>query len=223
MGLLDILLSPAGPVLRGSRLTMRMPRMGDYESWQRVRRESQAFLKPWEPLWTADELSRKAYRARLNRYLQEAHEHAGFTFFLVGPAKGEVLGGVTVGQIRRGVAQCCTLGYWMGETHAGQGLMREAVELLKPFVFEVEGLHRIEAACLPSNARSIRLLDKAGFRREGYLHRYLKIAGAWEDHYLYSLLADERPGSAGARDATEPQRACAGMPVSSPVIHTAGS
>ena len=76
--------------------------------------------------------------------------------------------------------------------------MHRAIETLKPFVFDVEGLHRIEAACLPANARSIRLLEKSGFRREGYLHKYLKIAGAWEDHHLYSLLAEDwmRPEAA---------------------------
>lgn len=191
MGLLDAFLAPAGPTLRGSRLIMRMPQMRDYDNWRRLRQDSREFLSPWEPLWTTDELTRKSYRTRLTRYVQEAQERSGFTFFLLNPADETIFGGLTVGQIRRGVAQSCTLGYWMGEAHAGQGLMREAVELLKPFVFEIEALHRIEAACLPSNKRSIRLLEKAGFRREGYLQKYLKIAGAWEDHYLYSLLAED--------------------------------
>ncbi len=191
MGLLDALLAPARPVLAGSRVGLRMPRMRDHESWSRVRNESRDFLQPWEPTWTADELSRRAFRLRLARYAQEARERSGFTFFLVDLASDEPLGGATIGQIRRGVAQSCTLGYWMGERHAGRGLMREAVGLLQGFVFEVENLHRIEAACLPTNARSIALLERTGFRREGYLRKYLRIAGEWEDHHLYSLVAED--------------------------------
>lgn len=170
---------------------MRLPRGRDYESWRAVRHESRRFLTPWEPLWTEEELSRRSYRTRLTRARQEARERSGYTFFVLDAAGRTVQGGVTIGQIRRGVSQSCTLGYWMGEPHAGRGLMHRAVELLKPFVFDVEGLHRVEAACLPTNARSIRLLEKSGFRREGYLHKYLKIAGSWEDHYLYSILAED--------------------------------
>ncbi|KAB0679570.1 GNAT family N-acetyltransferase [Aureimonas leprariae] len=191
MGLFDAILSPSGPVLRGGRVVLRTPRMRDFEAWRKLREESREFLMPWEPLWTPDELTRKAYRMRLNRYLRETQERSGFTFFLKDAGTDELFGGLTLGLIRRGVAQTSTLGYWMGERHAGKGLMREAVELLKPFVFEVEGLHRIEAACLPSNARSIRLLERCGFRREGYLQKYLKIAGSWEDHHLYSLVAED--------------------------------
>ncbi|GGE14283.1 ribosomal-protein-alanine N-acetyltransferase [Aureimonas endophytica] len=191
MGLFDVFLSPVGPVLHGERLVLRLPQMRDYDSWRVVREASRGFLKPWEPLWSPDELTRRAYRQRITRYHQEAQDRSAFTFFLLSRADEAVLGGVTVGQVRRGVAQSCTLGYWMGEAHAGQGLMHAAVELLKPFVFDIEGLHRIEAACLPTNARSIRLLERAGFRREGYLKQYLKIAGVWEDHYLYALLADD--------------------------------
>lgn len=191
MRLFDALFSPAYPSIPGDGVLLRMPIGRDYESWRALRHASRQFLVPWEPLWTSDELSRKAFRIRLMRYRQEARERSGYTFFLFDPSGRTLYGGVTIGLIRRGVAQSCTLGYWMGEPYAGSGLMHRAVEALKPFVFDVEGLHRMEAACLPSNARSIRLLEKSGFRREGYLQKYLKIAGSWEDHYLYSLLAED--------------------------------
>lgn len=213
MRFLDALLTPGLPIIRGDGVLLRLPRGRDYEGWRTLREASRRFLTPWEPLWTADELSRSAYRIRLLRYRQDARERSGYTFFVFDPAGRTLYGGVTVGQIRRGVAQSCTLGYWMGETHAGTGIMSRAVEALKPFVFDVESLHRIEAACLPSNARSIRLLEKSGFRREGYLRNYLKIAGAWEDHYIYSLLAEDwtRSGTTSSTDpasaGTDPARA----------------
>ena len=104
-----------------------------------------------------------------------------------------LMGGLTLGLVRRGVAQACTLGYWMGERHAGRGIMTAAVKIANRFAFQDLGLRRIEAACLPTNKASIRLLEKAGFIREGYARRYLCIAGAWQDHVLYARLKDD-PG-----------------------------
>ncbi|MEF2070465.1 GNAT family N-acetyltransferase [Consotaella aegiceratis] len=191
MSVFDTLFHPVFPKVEGQGVVLRMPQGGDYLAWRDLRHRSRAFLTPWEPLWSSDELSRRSYHLRLQRYRQDARDRTSYTFFLFDPSEATLYGGATVGQIRRGVAQSCTLGYWMGEPYAGAGLMSRGVEALKHFVFELEGLHRIEAACLPSNQRSIRLLERAGFTREGHLRRYLKIAGRWEDHYLYALLSEE--------------------------------
>ncbi|MCB8839164.1 GNAT family N-acetyltransferase [Aurantimonas sp. VKM B-3413] len=205
MSVIDHFSRPQIPALAGDGVTLRMPRRSDYTLWHDLRSDSREFLRPWEPMWTTDELSWAAYRQRVRRYNQEAREGTGYTFFLFDEAGTTLYGGITVGHIRRGVAQCCTLGYWMGERYAGAGLMFRAVETIKMFVFDLEGLHRIEAACLPSNARSIRLLEKCGFTREGLLRSYLKIAGRWEDHCLYALTAEEWSCS----KATERARAAA--------------
>ncbi|SJZ71291.1 GNAT family N-acetyltransferase [Consotaella salsifontis] len=191
MSVFDSLFHPVFPKVDADGILLRMPQAGDYIAWRDLRSRSRAFLTPWEPMWGPDELSRRSYQLRIQRYRQDARERTGYTFFLFDEPGRTLYGGATIGLIRRGVSQSCTLGYWMGEPYAGIGLMSRAVEALKHFVFDVEGLHRIEAACLPSNERSIRLLERAGFRREGYARHYLKIAGRWEDHYLYALLADE--------------------------------
>lgn len=200
MSILDHLTVPPIPDLSGGGIRLRIPRRADYASWSALRGESREFLKPWEPLWAPDELTVSAYKARLRRYAQEAREKTSYTFFVFDETGKTLYGGATLGQIRRGVSQSCMLGYWMGERYAGAGLMREAVELLKVFAFELEGLHRIEAACLPRNERSIRLLTKCGFRHEGIMRRYLKIAGSWEDHVLYALLAEDGAGAWPAGD-----------------------
>ena len=93
--------------------------------------------------------------------------------------------------LQRGVAMSCSLGYWIGQPHARQGYMSEALRRLLPFVFETLGLHRIEAACLPTNVASRGLLQKIGFREEGYARGYLRINGAWHDHVLFALLAED--------------------------------
>jgi len=89
------------------------------------------------------------------------------------------------------VTQTCGLGYWMGERFARQGYMSDAIRALIPFIFKTLGLHRIEAACLPSNDPSRNLLAKAGFRQEGVARRYIQINGEWQDHALFALLAEE--------------------------------
>ena len=93
--------------------------------------------------------------------------------------------------MRRGVAQAGSIGYWIGQPFARNGYMTAAVRALIPFSFTTLRLHRLEAACIPDNAASIALLEKTGFRREGYAREYLCINGTWADHLLYARLRDD--------------------------------
>jgi len=176
---------------------LRPPVMSDFRAWAQVRAESHTFLKPWEPLWPADDLTKTGFRRRLRRYARERKEGRSLSFLLFGAERDEILGGLTISNIRRGVSQTATLGYWMGHQHAGKGHMSAAVAMILPFCFDVLNLHRIEAACLPTNSPSLRLLENAGFRREGYARNYLLINGSWQDHLLFACLAEDhaaRPG-----------------------------
>lgn len=183
-----------GPVLVGGKVMLRLPRGKDYAEWARLRGESRAFLEPWEPRWARDELERTAWRQRLRRYRNDFASGAGVSFFIFEAATGALAGGITVSNIRHGVSQSASIGYWMGERFAGRGLMAEALQLVVTHCFRRLRLHRLEAACIPGNNRSVRVLEKAGFEREGLLHSYLKINGIWQDHYLYALIAEERAG-----------------------------
>jgi ribosomal-protein-alanine N-acetyltransferase len=180
-----------GPRLEGTRVRLRLPERGDYGQWSSLRRESRDFLEPWEPRWAADELDPPAWRERVRR---ARHDHAagtGLTFLVFERGGEELLGGIAIGHIRHGVSQSAQIGYWMGERHAGRGYMREAIGLVADHAFGPMRLHRLEAACIPENERSARVLENAGFRREGLLRDYLKINGTWRDHLLYALLAQE--------------------------------
>ena len=179
------------PTLTGQRIVLRPPIAGDYEEWAAVRHASRDFLAPWEPRWTADELDRAAWRERLRRYRGEIAGGTGLPFLIFEKSTGRLAGGITLGNIRHGVAQTGQIGYWMGVAHAGKGMMPEAVDLVARYGFETLRLHRIEAACIPNNERSIRVLEKAGFQREGLLRSYLRINGIWRDHFLYSLVAGD--------------------------------
>jgi len=187
------------PALGGDRVVLRLPVSQDYSEWARLRGESRSFLEPWEPSWASDELDKSAWRYRLKRYREDYARGLAIPFFIFEKASGQLLGGVTLGNIRHGVARSGHIGYWIGEKYAGQGYMLEALELVALHAFDTMRLHRIEAACIPGNRRSVRVLEKAGFTREGLLRSYLKINGTWQDHYLYALIADD-PRSGRARD-----------------------
>lgn len=179
------------PTLRGRRIVLRSPTFADHPEWAALRSRSRDFLAPWEPIWPADDLDRAAFRRRIKRYAAEVRDGVAYPFFVCSAETDAVLGGVTLAQVRRGVTQSGTIGYWMGAPHAGRGLMTEAVGVLAGWAFDKLKLHRIEAACLPENAPSIRLLEKVGFSLEGRARSYLCIAGHWRDHLLWGLVADD--------------------------------
>jgi len=180
-----------GTVLYGKDVYLRTPQMGDFGAWAQLREQSREFLVPWEPTWPSDDLTRTAFRRRLRRYYRDTREDEAYPFFIF-RSRGDVLvGGLTVSNVRRGVTQSCSLGYWVGKSYSRQGLMTAAVATVVGHIFDTLRLHRIEAACLPDNAASIRLLEKVGFSREGIARRYLRINGAWRDHLLFALLEDD--------------------------------
>lgn len=178
----------AANFIRGDGVYLRPGEMRDHEEWAALREASRAFLTPWEPIWPADDLTRTAFRRRLRRHAEEIERDEAYPFLIFREADNALLGGLTLGQIRRGVAQASTLGYWMGEIHSGKGQMSRAVRATVAFAFASLRLHRIEAACLLHNAASVRLLERIGFKREGYARSYLRINGLWQDHVLYALI-----------------------------------
>ncbi|HVA14484.1 MAG TPA: GNAT family protein [Stellaceae bacterium] len=177
--------------LVGRRTVLRAPDRQDWRVWAELRSASRAFLTPWEPSWGEDALTRAAFRRRLARYALEWHSDQGYTFLLFRLEDDALVGGISVTNVRRGVAESASVGYWVGESHAHQGYMSEGLALTLKFAFERLRLHRVEAACLPHNAPSRGLLLKSGFREEGYASEYLCIDGKWQDHVLFGILASD--------------------------------
>lgn len=178
-------------MITGEGVYLRGPDIDDYPQWSTLRERSRDFLKPWEPTWPHDDLTRNAYRRRLRRYAQDVREDRAYPFFIFREQTGELIGGATISGVHRGVQQYCSLGYWAGEPHAGKGYTTAAVRALIPYVFEELKLHRLQAACLPENEPSKAVLRKCGFREEGFARGYLRIDGAWRDHVVFALLRDD--------------------------------
>jgi ribosomal-protein-alanine N-acetyltransferase len=190
-----------GPIVYGDGVWMRPPLMSDYAAWAELRALSREHLIPWEPSWPRDELSRSAFRRRLRHYQREQREDLGYAFLLLEDRTDRLLGGLTLSNVRRGVAQAASLGYWLGTPYTRQGRMTAAVAAAARYAFEELKLNRIEAASMPQNTASIKVLERNGFEQEGYARRYLKINGEWQDHLLFARVRD-----AMIQDAVEAPR-----------------
>lgn len=181
----------AGTRIEGENVYLRPPGDGDWPAWAELRAASRDFLQRWEPTWPRDALTRASFRQRLRQYETERREGTGFTFFIFRRQDDALLGGITLSNIRRGVAQAGTLGYWIGKNHARKGYMTDALARVADHAFTQLNLHRLEAACQPDNVASRELLTNLGFVEEGRARMYLLIDGRWRDHLLFGLVRED--------------------------------
>ena len=184
--------------LESERMVLRLPAHSDFAAWSALRIESRAFLTPWEPVWSADHLTRRGFTNRVYWAARASRAGSALPLFLI-RRDGTLLGAITLDNIRRGPAQSGTIGYWIGQPFARQGYMREAIGVLVHHAFTTMDLSRIEAACLPENAASRGVLERSGFKYEGVAQSYLQIDGRWRNHVLYSNLRSDRRGRTGIR------------------------
>ena len=177
--------------LTGKRVFLRPPKRRDALKWQKLRMSSKSFLVPWEPSWDASSCTRRAFLRYFKNSNYLANMDRAYSFLIFKSDDKILLGGINIGNVRRGVSQSASLGYWIGEKHSRNGYMKEALKLLIPSLFIDLRLNRIEAATLEENIASKNLLKKIGFKKEGVLRKYLKINGNWRDHILYGLLEND--------------------------------
>lgn len=180
--------------LETERLTLRAPIHADFRQWSALREASRAFLKPWEPTWAPDHLTRKSFTNRVYWAQRSITNGTAVPLFLIRREDEAVLGAITLDHIRRGPAQSATTGYWIGEPFARMGYMREAIEAVVHYAFTTLDLSRIEAGCLPENTPSRALLETCGYKYEGVAQAYLQIDGRWRNHVLYANLRHDRRG-----------------------------
>ncbi|NVO15596.1 MAG: GNAT family N-acetyltransferase [Rhodoplanes sp.] len=184
-------LAETAGTIEGKGVVLRPPLTTDFDEWATLREQSREFLTPWEPTWPMDDLTRGAFRRRLKRYAEDQRADQSYAYFIFRSPDRVLVGGLTLANVRRGVAQAGSIGYWMGAPFARRGFMAAAVRALIPYAFTALRLHRLEAACIPTNTASMGLLEGCGFSREGYARQYLCINGLWQDHLLYARLKDD--------------------------------
>ncbi|WP_394833590.1 GNAT family N-acetyltransferase [Pendulispora rubella] len=187
---------PLATVLRTSRLVLRPGRESDVSAILRASRRNADHLRPWSPAPPPDQprptLTSAAKEVARDRILWKRGTHCAFYLFPAEDETPKIVGRIVLSNIVRRVFQNGYLGYWIDRDLQGQGYMSEAVDAVVDFAFGPMGLHRVQAAVMPRNPGSMRVLEKCGFRREGYAVRYLKIADHWEDHVIFAITREER-------------------------------
>ena len=177
-----------------AQLSLRLPEHRDFREWAKLRHESKAFLSPWEPIWAADHLSRASFTNRVYWSQRAVKNGNALPLFVFHKEAGQLVGAITLDNIRRGPSQMGTIGYWVGQQYARQGFMSEAIIAMVAHAFTDLDLSRVESACLPDNLASRGVLEKAGFKYEGVAQSYIQINGRWRNHVLYAALRGDRRG-----------------------------
>jgi len=167
------------------RLVLRPPRTADVPEMRRALRQNAAHLRPWSvaPTSGEDAASLTSVSRAVLRHRREWKQGQAYVL-LITPRDDERT-------VLRGAFQNGYLGYWIASDRQGRGLMTEAVRAATGFALSTAALHRVQAAVMPRNTASQRVLEKAGYRREGLAQRYLCIAGTWEDHLIFAVTAED--------------------------------
>jgi ribosomal-protein-alanine N-acetyltransferase len=190
---------PLGTRLESSRVALRAPRAIDIAEIRSLLGRNADHLRPWSPSPPpgTNPLGYTELGRTIAKQRRDWRAGTAYVFVVVlREAREPMIGRVALTSIVRGPWQSAQLGYWIDVASSGRGLMSEGVELALSFAFERLGLHRLQAAVMPDNRGSRRILVKRGFREEGYAERYLRIGGAWQDHVIYGLTAEEwKPSS----------------------------
>jgi ribosomal-protein-alanine N-acetyltransferase len=191
-----IAIPPLGTRVEGDRVVLRAPRATDVPEARRLLRRNAEHLRPWSPVPPAgeDPSSLTEISKAILRQRREWKRGDSFIFYVTDRRSDDkIIGRVALTGITRGAFQNAYLGYFIDAEQQRRGLMTEAVVLATGFAFRDALLHRVQAAVMPNNDASLRVLEKVGFRREGVAERYLQIAGRWETHVLFAVTTEEWP------------------------------
>lgn len=179
--------------LYGRRVMLRPLSAGDFAQWSEVRQRNDSWLTPWEPRRPIPELdptsNRKAFEARCAARQRDAANGSSYGFALF--VGDDLCGEVNINNVMRGSIQSASVGYWIDQAAAGQGLVAEGVVVVSQFAFESLWLHRLEICIVPRNHNSRRVVEKLGLRNEGLAERLIEINGVWEDHLRFGFTAEE--------------------------------
>ena len=180
-------------ILKTKKVELRAPHYSDFDQWSSIRENSKTFLELWEPKRSSEFFKRNAFNSRVRWAKKSSNAGQSYQFFIFDKFQN-LLGSITIDNIRKGPSNAGTLGYWLGKEHTGKGFMREAVLTIIDLSFNKLNISRLEAATLPENKSSRWLLEKVGFKYEGVGQSYLQINGRWRNHVLYGLLRNDRRG-----------------------------
>jgi len=170
---------------------LRPAKADDCLEWLELRAKNQLYLRPYEPAWTYDALTPQFFMYRLELFEKLWRKDTGYGFLIFKQSNGRMIGGMNINNVTRGAAQYASLGYWLDEESQGRGYMTSAGMATLKFCFNDLQLLRVNAATLPHNDKSKKLLLRLGFTQEGFAKHYIQINGVREDHILFGLNKDD--------------------------------
>ena len=179
------------PILVRDPVLLRAGKLSDYPHWATLREESRSHLVLWEEDWAPHELAPAYFKRRLKLSEREMRRGSSLPLFIFRCGDEAMVGGASLSNIRYGASRSAHLGYWVGAPYTRRGYGAAAVRALLEHAFETIELNRVEAACQPENAASMRLLNALGFKQEGLARGYLRINGAWRDHLIFAFTAED--------------------------------
>lgn len=171
-------------------VSVRLIRSRDARTLQHELVTNRSWLQPWEATNPGGAVAIDV-RGSIRRLLQQYRDGAGVPLVML--YEGEIAGQLNVWGVARGSLSSATIGYWVSERFAGRGITPASVALATDICFDSLRLHRVEICIRPENKASLRVVEKLGFRYEGFRPRYIHIDGDWRDHYAFALTKEDAP------------------------------
>jgi len=176
------------PTLRAGRTTIRPIRLRDARPLERELVDNRGWLREWEATNPRGPISFDT-RASIRALQANARSGQGLPFAI--EVDDQFAGQLNVSGIAYGSTSSASIGYWIAERFAGAGATPASVALATDYCFQQLGLHRMEICIRPENVKSLRVVEKLGFRYEGLRRRFIHINGDWRDHFCFALVAEE--------------------------------
>ena len=176
--------------LTGNKIFIRFFENADAESLLDLHLRNAELFQKCSPTFEDDYYTLDSKRKYINDSTKHKEDDKEYSFGIYLKDNGKLVGGISLFQISRGSLQKCLIGYSLDQQYNGRGYTTEAVSLAVEFAFNELKLHRVEAGVMLSNMGSMRVLEKAGFHKEGIEQKGVKINGQWEDHQIFAIISE---------------------------------
>jgi ribosomal-protein-alanine N-acetyltransferase len=177
--------------LEGNQIYLRFLAVQDAEGLLQLNLRNRDFFQLYSPKRDAKYFTYGHQLKLIQDAIEFRKKDREYAFGIFLKETDELIGDIDLTTVIRDVLQSCYIGYTLDQAHNGKGIMTEAVQLVVDYAFNVLGLHRIAAGVMPYNIGSIRVLEKAGFEKEGIARKNVMINGKWQDHEILSIINQE--------------------------------
>lgn len=178
-------------MITGNAVHIRELYGNDAKALLKLEKENREFFEDFSMLREEEFYTLKYQQERIKKYAENRKKDSSYEFGIFSNDENELIGSIGLFQVMRGSLQNAVVGYFLDKKHNGKGYTTEAVKLISNFAFKDLNLHRLEAGAMPHNIGSIRVLEKAGYHKEGIAKKNVKIKGKWEDHQVLALINPE--------------------------------